>query len=127
MSSAGGCWTSHRVLFGQVNKDWNKLDNCVLGHILRSPAITPGVGEHPFTEDWGMFQVNLSKLDDGFQGNKMDLGAFDYPIKTIYQPKCHLYLGTKLTSGELTVKCFPRRDANWEFEYPEDRLPPLTT
>jgi len=26
---------------------------------------------------------------------------------------------------EFTVKCFPRRDANWEFEYPEDRLLPL--
>lgn len=26
---------------------------------------------------------------------------------------------------EFTVKCFPRGDANWEFEYPEDRLLPL--
>ncbi len=26
---------------------------------------------------------------------------------------------------EFTVKCFPRGDANWEFEYPEDRLLPV--
>ncbi|KAM6499303.1 hypothetical protein JOM56_004811 [Amanita muscaria] len=94
------------VLLDQVNKDWNRLDNRVFGHILRSPAITLGVGEHRFTEDWGIFQVNRAKLGDGFQGNKMDLG-------------------TKLTSDEFTVKCFPRGDANWEFEYPEDRLLPL--
>jgi hypothetical protein len=36
-----------------------------------------------------------------------------------------LYLGTKLTPDEFTVKCFPRGEANWEFEYPEDRLLPL--
>ena len=41
------------------------------------------------------------------------------------QPKHCLYLGTKLTPEVFTVKCFPRRDANWEFEYPEDRLLPL--
>ena len=64
------------VLLKQVNKDWKKLYNRVLGHILRSPAITLGVGEHHFTEDWGIFQVNHAKLGGGFQGNKMDLSAF---------------------------------------------------
>jgi hypothetical protein len=64
------------VLLDQVNKDWSKPDNRILGHILRSPAITLGVGEHRFTEDWGIFLVNRDKLGEGFQGNKMDLGAF---------------------------------------------------
>ena len=64
------------VLLDQVKKDRNKLDKRVLGHILRSPAITFGVGEHRFTEDWGIFRVNRAKLGDGFQGNKMDLGVF---------------------------------------------------
>ncbi|KAI0292556.1 hypothetical protein BC826DRAFT_1146247 [Russula brevipes] len=94
------------ALLYQVNKEWKKLDNRVLGHVLCSPAISLGVGEQRFTEDWGIFQVNRAKLGDGFQGNKMDLG-------------------TKLTPDEFTVKCFPRGDANWEFEYPEDRLLPL--
>ena len=64
------------VLLDQVNKGWNKLDNRVPGHILRSPAITLGVGERRFTEDCGIFLVNRDKLGEGFQGNKMDLGAF---------------------------------------------------
>jgi hypothetical protein len=64
------------ALLNQVNKDWKKLDNCVLGHILRSPAISLGVGKQRFTEDWGIFQVDRAKLGDGFQGNRIDLGAF---------------------------------------------------
>ena len=64
------------VLLDRVKQDWKKLDNRVLGHILRSPAITFGVGEHRFTEDWGIFKVNRAKLGAGFQGNKIDLGAF---------------------------------------------------
>ena len=63
------------MFLDQVNKDRKKL-NRVLGHILRSPATTLGVGEYRFTEDWGIFQVNRAKLGNGFQGNKMDFGAF---------------------------------------------------
>ncbi|KAI9439642.1 hypothetical protein H4582DRAFT_2119419 [Lactarius indigo] len=70
------------ALIDQVNKDWKKLDNCVLAHILRSPAISLGVGEQRFTEDWGVFQIHRAKLGDGFQGSKLDLAAnwvFEYP------------------------------------------------
>ncbi|KAG9310550.1 hypothetical protein JVU11DRAFT_9098 [Chiua virens] len=79
-------------------KDWEIFDNRVLGNIL-SPAISLGVGEHRFTEDWGIYQVDFVKLSDGFQGNKLDLA-------------------TKLTPDEFTAKYFPRGDANWKFEYP---------
>ena len=60
----------------RVNKYAKKSDNRVIGKVLRSPAIGLGVGEHHFTEDWGIFQVDRAKLGDGFQGNKLDLGAF---------------------------------------------------
>ena len=58
-----------------VNKEWKKINNRVIGHILRSPPIGLGVGEERFTEDWGVFVVDRTKLGDGFQGNKMDLGT----------------------------------------------------
>jgi len=60
----------------QVKKEWKKFDNRVIGHILRSPPIGLGVSEQHFTEDWGVFVVDQTKLGNGFQGNKMDLGAF---------------------------------------------------
>jgi len=47
---------------------------------------------------------------------------FDYPTKAVYEPKCHLCPGTKIPADEFTLKCFPRGDANWEFEHPKDRL-----
>ncbi|KAG7451734.1 uncharacterized protein BT62DRAFT_1030868 [Guyanagaster necrorhizus] len=94
------------VLLNQVNKDWKRLKHCIFGHILCSPAISLGVGEQHFTEDWGIFQINQVKLGDGFQGNKMDLG-------------------TKLTPDEFTLKCFPHGDLNWKFKYPNDHLLPL--
>jgi hypothetical protein len=64
------------ALLAQVNKNWTEEGNRILGHILYSPAISFGVGEQRFREDWGIFQVNQAKLGNGFQGNKMDLGAF---------------------------------------------------
>ncbi|KAF8346769.1 hypothetical protein F5887DRAFT_1061256 [Amanita rubescens] len=94
------------VLLGQLQKDWKKLDNRTLGHILHSPAIALGIGEHRFTEDRGIFYVNRAKLGDGFQGNKMDLG-------------------TKLNDEEFTAKCYPHGSGNWKFKYPKGRLLPL--
>lgn len=63
-------------LLDQVNQHWIQPNYRVLGHILRSPAISLGVGPCRFTEDYGIFQVNRDKLRDGFVGNKIDLGAF---------------------------------------------------
>ena len=63
-------------LLNQVNQDWSQPDNRVLGHVLRSPAITLGVGPRRFTEDYGIFQINRNKLGEGFQGNKIDPAAF---------------------------------------------------
>jgi hypothetical protein len=64
------------VLLDQVNRDWKNIDNRILGHIVCSPAITLGVGEHRFTEDWGVFQIDRARLGNDFQGNKLDLGMF---------------------------------------------------
>jgi len=83
------------ALLDQVKKDWKKLDNRVIGHVLRSPAIILGVGEHRFTEDWGIFQIDRAKLGDGFQGNKLDLGAFRLSIRlrpSTNQPNLNIYI-----------------------------------
>ncbi|KAG9080534.1 hypothetical protein FRC06_006461 [Ceratobasidium sp. 370] len=65
-----------KALLHKVNRHWMKLDNCILGPIIYSPAIRLGVGEQRFTEDWGIFQVDQTKLGDGFKGNVIDLGVF---------------------------------------------------
>ncbi|KAG6334414.1 hypothetical protein ID866_4670 [Astraeus odoratus] len=104
------------VLLLRIQKDWKDPRNRVLGHILRTPAIYLSVGDHRFTEDWGIFQVDRAKLGDGFQ---------DRPLTNL-NIYC-LYLGTKLTPREFAHKCYPCGNANWKFRYPDDRLLPLTS
>jgi len=67
------------ALLSKVETHWKKLEDRVLGTILRCPPIRLGVGSERFTEDWGVFSIDRSKLGDGFQGNKIDLGAFELP------------------------------------------------
>ncbi|KAG7439566.1 uncharacterized protein BT62DRAFT_1055719, partial [Guyanagaster necrorhizus] len=94
------------VLCNQLNNNWNRLQNCVLGHILCFPPISVSVSEQHLMEDWGVFKINQAKLSDGFQGNKIDLR-------------------TKLTPDQFKEKCFIPGDTNWEFTYPKDHLLPL--
>ena len=57
-------------------EEWENINDCDLGHIILAPAIGLGVGKERFTEDWGVFHLSREKLGQGFQGNKIDLGAF---------------------------------------------------
>lgn len=59
----------------QTTKEWRHPDRRVLGRVLRSPALQRGVGQHRFTEDWAIFEVDRAKLGEGFEGNQIDLGA----------------------------------------------------
>lgn len=63
-------------LLDQVEKNWKNVGDRVLGQIICAPAIRLGVGEERFTEDWAVFRLHRDKLGQGFQGNKIDLGAF---------------------------------------------------
>jgi len=49
-------------LLDQVNKEWKKIDNRVIGHIIHSPPIGLGVSEQHFTEDWGVFVVDRATV-----------------------------------------------------------------
>jgi hypothetical protein len=115
-------------LLDRVEKKWKNIGDRVLGHIIRAPAIRLGVGEERFTEDWGVFRLSRDKLGQGFQGNKIDLGAFrvsDLDRSSANLSVAYPNLGTEMTPEDFTIKCFPRGDANWCFEYPEDRLLPI--
>ncbi|KAJ3912719.1 hypothetical protein F5877DRAFT_53614 [Lentinula edodes] len=92
------------ALYEQVNKNWKRFNNRILGHIICSPALRLGVGEQRFTEDWGIFSIDRTKLGDGFQGNHIDLGPKGGP-------------------DEFYIQCF---SDNWQFAHdPLERLLPL--
>lgn len=87
-------------------RHWSNTNSRILGTILHAPPIRLGVGDSHFTEDWGIILVDRGKLGPGFKGNVIDLG-------------------TDLTPGLFTEKCFTRGYANWRFKYPSNGLLPL--
>lgn len=64
------------VLLGQLENEWKTYNSRILGHVIRSPPLSLGVGDQKFTEDWAIFRADRAKLGDGFRGNMIDLGTF---------------------------------------------------
>jgi flagellar motility protein MotE (MotC chaperone) len=62
--------------YDESKKKWSKPSQRVLGHIVRSPPITPGAGIEGFTEDYAVVELDSSRIKDAFKGNVIDLGAF---------------------------------------------------
>ncbi|KAI0247204.1 hypothetical protein BJV78DRAFT_1285715 [Lactifluus subvellereus] len=88
----------------ESKKKWSHPSRRILGHIVRSPPITPGAGTERFTEDYAVVELDSSKIKDTFKGNVIDLG-------------------TKIPKDEFTLKI--RDDAAPSFKYPHGRLLPL--
>ncbi|KAI0310769.1 hypothetical protein OF83DRAFT_1070010 [Amylostereum chailletii] len=91
--------------YGQVKQDWSAPSQRVVGHIRCSPAVS--VGDGGYTEDWGAFEIDRPKFANGYEGNVMDLG-------------------TEIDSVKFTRKMYPRDDGEPTFDYPSDRLLPLS-
>lgn len=112
----------------RVEKDWSDKNDRIFGRVLRSPPIGLSVGEPQFTEDWAIFEVDRDKLGDGFQGNKIDLGACPLSASLLTQISfisCYLYPGTKISPAAFTTMCSPNPEADGEYTYPTDRLLPV--
>jgi hypothetical protein len=62
--------------YDESKKKWSNPDQRVLGHIVRSPPITPGAGIEGFTEDYAVVELDSSRIKDAFKGNVIDLGVF---------------------------------------------------
>lgn len=59
-------------LHNEINK-WKTPDQRILGHIVRSPRVSYGVGTEGFTEDYAVVELDSSKIKKAFTGNMMDL------------------------------------------------------
>ncbi|KAI0247212.1 hypothetical protein BJV78DRAFT_953540 [Lactifluus subvellereus] len=105
LDDAGEAMQALKKFYDESKKKWSHPSRRVLGHIVRSPPITPGTGTEAFTEDYAVVELDSSKIKDAFKGNVIDLG-------------------TKIPEGVFALKMYPRDDAP-SFEYPHDRLLPL--
>ncbi|KAI0920100.1 hypothetical protein AcV7_006093 [Taiwanofungus camphoratus] len=91
--------------YAQVDQNWSAPGQRVIGHIRCSPAIS--VGDGGYTEDWGAFEIDVTKFAKAYKGNVMDLG-------------------TEIPFDVLTRKMYPRDYGVPTFDYPSDRLLPLS-
>jgi hypothetical protein len=65
-------------LHDRVKKDWSQLDKRVIGHILRSPAISLGVSPQRFTEDWGISWSTGPSSVAASRATRLTWVRFDY-------------------------------------------------
>ncbi|KAI0049139.1 hypothetical protein FA95DRAFT_1538795 [Auriscalpium vulgare] len=94
---------SHKAFLVTMKKDWSKLDDRVIGHVIWAPPITGLNKPHSYTQDVCVIKLNKKKIRPNFLGNVIDLG-------------------TEIDCGTFVKSMRPRVDAQSDFYYPEDRL-----
>ena len=92
-----------KKLHDDVEKDWAKIGDRVLGHVRFSPPIKTSAGPSKYTEDYAFIEIDPTKIDAAsFTGNTINLG-------------------TQFGVGEFTFLMSPNPKNRW-FKYPIDRL-----
>ncbi|KAJ7200234.1 hypothetical protein B0H12DRAFT_1244484 [Mycena haematopus] len=92
-----------KAFFVAMKKDWSKVNDRVIGHVVWAPPITGLNPPHGYTQDVCVIKLDKKKFWSNFMGNVIDLG-------------------TEIDSGKFMSLMSPRDDAQSEFDYPEDRL-----
>ncbi|KDN36431.1 hypothetical protein RSAG8_10823, partial [Rhizoctonia solani AG-8 WAC10335] len=87
-----------------VTREWEDPEKRVIGHVVRSPAISLNVGDDGFTQDWAVVEIYPSMIDkSNFVGNVIDLG-------------------TSIAADKLTGYMYRRLANPTSFKYPANRL-----
>ncbi|KAF2399425.1 hypothetical protein EJ06DRAFT_549541 [Trichodelitschia bisporula] len=65
-----------KKLLDEVLRDWEKEQNCVIGHVVLSPPISFNVDSSGYTEDWAIAEVHDTMISEAkFVGNVIQLGS----------------------------------------------------
>ena len=58
----------------EVERNWGKIENRIIGHVVLSPPLKFNVGDRGSTQDWAVIEIHKSKVDEtNFLGNCIDL------------------------------------------------------
>ncbi|CUS13210.1 unnamed protein product [Tuber aestivum] len=96
-----------KILYKNVVKSWDTIENRIIGHLWFSPPLRYGAGSAGYTQDYAVIELDKSKINNAtFTGNAIDLG-------------------TQMTSVEFTRLMFPNPTGRHNFKYPLNRLFPV--
>lgn len=92
------------TFYDEVSSRWATPESCLLGHVILSPPLSTVAGCEGYMEDWGIIEVNPSKVDaSNFDGNAIDLG-------------------THIPRKKFMEMMYPDLRNRNSFKYPDDRL-----
>lgn len=64
-----------------ISKYWSHIKlNRIIGHVQCAIAIKVDEGGTGYTSDWAAFLAAKAKVNMNFEGNVVDIGAFDLPL-----------------------------------------------
>lgn len=82
------------TFYDDVSSCWVTPESRLLGHVIHSPPLSAGAGSEGYTEDWGVIEVEPSKVNaSNFDGNVIDLGT---RIPAIRNPTTFKYPDNRL-------------------------------
>ncbi|TFK81504.1 hypothetical protein K466DRAFT_604445 [Polyporus arcularius HHB13444] len=58
-----------------IKKQWMLESNRIIGQVVWSPPITPGVTDCGYTDDFAVVRLDRSKVGNAFMGNVLSLGS----------------------------------------------------
>jgi len=64
-----------KKFFAMMKKDWAKVNNCIISHVIWAPSITSLVPPYDYTLDVCVIKLDKKKFLN-FKGNAIDLGAY---------------------------------------------------
>jgi hypothetical protein len=60
----------------KTKNGWSRQSQRIIGHVVRSPAITVATNPYGFAKDYAVVKLDKEKFRKSFKGNVLDLGAF---------------------------------------------------
>ena len=74
LAELGAQMSALKAFYVQVVKQWSKLDDRVIGHVVWAPKISTSVPPYGYTPDFCVIHLDKKKFKDGFLGNALSLG-----------------------------------------------------
>lgn len=65
-----------KEFYVEVKKDWENLDDRIIGHVVWAPPISVDTAPYGYTKDVCVIKLDKKKFSDNFKGNVIDLGAY---------------------------------------------------